>query len=160
MATAATGPGPSLQIRRTFAAPREKVFEAWTQREKLEKWWCRNKPDNLPRYVEFDLRVGGTNRMEVRIADGSVYHQRITFREIKVPEKLIFTYAWEQFSPSGQKDEEQDGTLVTVEFHERGNSTEIVVTHEFFGNAEQRDGHNTGWNASLDVLAQSLKAQA
>ncbi len=152
-------PETRLQIRRTFAAPRKAVFEAWTQREKLEKWMCRDNPKNVPRYTEFDVRPGGTNRMEIRTADGNVYHQQVTFREVKPPEKLVFTWAWERFSPSGQKEEEQDETLVTVEFHDRENSTEVVLTHEFFRDAEQRDRHQTGWNGCFDVLAGILRSQ-
>jgi uncharacterized protein YndB with AHSA1/START domain len=35
-------PEYTLQIRRTFAAPREKVFAAWARREQLEKWMCKD----------------------------------------------------------------------------------------------------------------------
>ncbi len=114
MATPQPRPETSLQIRRMFTASRTKVFEAWTQKEKLEKWMCRDNPKNSPRYTAFDVRSGGTNRMEIRTADGNVYHQRVTFREVKPPEKLVFTWAWERFSLSGQKEEEQDETLVTA----------------------------------------------
>jgi uncharacterized protein YndB with AHSA1/START domain len=64
MASSITGPETKVEIRRMFAAPREKVFEAWTQREKLEKWMCRF-PRNETRYTAFDARPGGTNLMEV-----------------------------------------------------------------------------------------------
>jgi uncharacterized protein YndB with AHSA1/START domain len=157
MATSQPRPETSLQIRRMFTASRAKVFEAWTQKEKLEKWMCRDNPKNSPRYTAFDVRPGGTNRMEIGTADGKVYHQRITFREVKPPEKLVFTWAWERFSASGQKEEEQAQTLVTVEFHERGNWTELVLTHELFQTAEQRDRHSVGWNACFDVLARVLE---
>ncbi len=158
MATPRQAPETRLQIRRTFAAPRQKVFEAWTEREKLEQWMCRDNPENSPRYIEFDVRPGGTNRMEIRTADGHVYHQRVTFREVKPPEKLVFTWAWERFSASGEKDEQSDETLVTVEFHERGNSTEVILTHEFFRDADERDRHSTGWNGCFDVLQRYLLA--
>ena len=106
------------------------------------------------------MRPGGTNLMEIRAADGSVYRQRVVFREVKAPEKLVFTWAWERFSASGQKEEQQEETLVTVEFHERGNSTEVVLTHEFFRDAGQRDQHSKGWNGCFDVLAEYLGSQA
>src|SRR6202795_2588701 len=100
MASSTTGPETKLEIRRMFAAPREKVFEAWTQREKIEKWMCRF-PQNGTRYTAADARPGGTNLMEVTIPDGTTYKQRVTFREIRPPEKLVFTWTWEKFSPSG-----------------------------------------------------------
>jgi len=65
MASTFTGPESRLQIRRMFAAPRPKVFQAWTEREKLEKWMCRVDPTITVRYMEFDVRPGGTNSMDV-----------------------------------------------------------------------------------------------
>jgi len=90
MARSTASPETKLEIRRMFAATREKVFEAWTQREKLEKWMCRF-PGNETRYIAFDGRPGGANIMEVTSQDGTTYEQRVTFREIRPPEKLVFT---------------------------------------------------------------------
>ena len=157
MASTSYRPETKLEIRRMFAATREKVFEAWTQREKLEKWMCRF-PRNETRYTAFDARPGGTNLMEVTGADGATYKQRVTFREIRPPEKLVFTWAWEKFSPSGQKINEQDETLVTVEFQPRGTFTEVFLTHEGFTNAEARADHNKGWNGCFDSLEKALEA--
>ncbi|HJY87131.1 MAG TPA: SRPBCC family protein [Candidatus Acidoferrales bacterium] len=115
-------------------------------------------PEEYTRYVEFDMRPGGSNRMEIRTADGHLYLLRVTFREIVPPEKLVFTWAWERFSASGQKDEQQEETLVTVEFHERGRFTGVVLTHELFRDAELRDRHHTGWTGCFDMLAKVLAA--
>jgi uncharacterized protein YndB with AHSA1/START domain len=157
MASSTAGPETKLEIRRMFAAPREKVFEAWTQQEKVEKWMCRF-PRNETRYTAADARPGGTNSIEVISADGTTYKHGVTFREIRPPEKLVFTWTWEKFSASGQKLNEQVGTLVTVEFHPRGTFTEVFLTHEGFTNAEARADHTRGWNGCLDMLANELKA--
>jgi uncharacterized protein YndB with AHSA1/START domain len=157
MASSVTGPQTKLEIRRMFSAPREKVFEAWTQREKLEKWMCRF-PGNETRYTGADACPGGTNTMEVTSADGTTYKQRVTYREIQRPEKLVFTWTWEKFSASGQKIAEQDETLVTVEFQPRGTFTEVFLKHEGFTNADAREAHNKGWNATFDMLAKALEA--
>src|SRR5271156_371921 len=153
MASSVTGPETKLEIRRMFSAPREKVFEAWTQREKLEKWMCRDNPANSTRYTAFDVRPGGMNCMEITRAEGPAYHLRVTFREIQPPEKLVFAWAWERFSPTGDKNEVQDETLVTVEFKARGNFTEVFLRHENFATVEQCDRHNSGWNGCLTLLA-------
>ena len=157
MASTSAGPETKVEIRRMFAATREKVFEAWTQREKLEKWMCRF-PNNGTRYTAFDARPGGTNVMEVTSADGTMYKQRVTFREIRPPEKLVFTWAWEKFSPSGQKVNEQLETLVTVEFQPRGTFTEVFLTHEGFTDAQARADHNKGWNGCFYALEKALEA--
>jgi uncharacterized protein YndB with AHSA1/START domain len=157
MATAQPGPESRLQIRRTFAAPREKVFDAWTDRKALERWMCRDNPKNDVRYTAFDVRPGGSNRMDIRTADGSVYHQLVSFREVKPPERLVFTWSWERQNAAGVEDEKQDETVVTVEFIARGNSTEMTLTHELFRNAEQRDRHAKGWNGCFNVLETVLQ---
>jgi uncharacterized protein YndB with AHSA1/START domain len=110
------------------------------------------------RYTAADARPGGRNLMEVTTPDGTTYKQRVTFREIRPPEKLVFTWTWEKFSASGQKVNEQDETLVTVEFQPRGTFTEVFLTHEGFSNAEARADHNRGWNGCFDILAKELKA--
>lgn len=157
MASAAAGPGLTLKVKRTFQAPREKVFAAWTERAQMEKWMCRDAT-NDPRYVAFDMRAGGTNKMEIRIRDGSVYHQWMTFREIKPPEKLVFAWGWEKFSPSGEKLERNDETLVTVNFRAQGNATELLLTHEFFPDAKICERHERGWNTCFDLLTKALAA--
>src|ERR1700735_2714226 len=137
MASSVNAPETKLEVRRIFAASREKVFEAWTQREKLEKWMCRF-PGNETRYTGADARLGGTNTMEVTSSDGGTVKQPVTDQEIKPPEKLVFTWSWKKFSASGQEIAEQDETLVTVEFQPRGTFTEVFLTHEGFTNAEAR----------------------
>ena len=96
--------------------------------------------------------------MEVTSQDGTMYKQRVTFREIRPPEKLVFTWAWEKFSPSGQKVNEQLETLVTVEFQVRGTFTEVFLTHEGFTDARARADHNKGWNGCFDALEKALGA--
>src|SRR5439155_13482444 len=52
-----------------------------------------------------------------------------------------------------ETDREVQDSLVTVEFHERGGSTEVILRHEGFLTAAKRDRHNEGWGACLDKLA-------
>ena len=47
-------------------------------------------------------------------------------------------------------------TLVTVEFHDLGAATEVVVTHELFPSEAARDQHQQGWSVCLDHLAESV----
>ena len=150
-------PESKLEVRRMFTAPREKVFEAWTQRDKVEKWMCRF-PKHETRYTAYDARPGGTNVMEVENPQGETFKQSVTFCDIEPPKKLVFTWAWQKFSASGQKIDEVHDTLVTVEFQPRGTFTEVILTHEGFRNAEQREAHNKGWNGCLDLLEAELKA--
>src|SRR5713226_380386 len=115
----------TLQIRRTFAAPREEVFEAWTQPEKLTKWLCRVTEQHSMRILELDVRVGGRYRLEVTTPEGNRYLLSGTYREVQPAERLAFSWKWEGDLDVGE-------TLVTVEFRARGDSTEIVLTHKLF----------------------------
>jgi uncharacterized protein YndB with AHSA1/START domain len=98
--------------------------------------------------VELDLRVGGKYRIHMRAPDGAEHHAVGVYREIDPPNKLVFTWSWE----GG----DMNDTLVTVEFLDRGATTELVLTHELFPNDEARKQHAAGWNAALDKLVQTL----
>jgi hypothetical protein len=56
----------TLQIKRTFAAPREKVLPAWAQREQIEQWMCKDVYSHTVIHHQQDIRTGG----RYRIADG------------------------------------------------------------------------------------------
>ena len=137
----------TLHLKRTFAATREKVFRAWTDPEALKRWWG---PEGFSTpAAEIDLRVGGKYRIAMRSPHGDTYQLVGTYREVRPPEKLVYTWAWEA-------EPEQGETLVTVEFLDRGDSTEVILTHELFPNEKVRDEHGKGWTGSLDRLAKTL----
>ena len=160
MATPQSSPGLTLQVRRTFAAPREKVFAAWTQREQLEKWMCRDVASHTIIHHQQDIRPGGRWCLEVRDpAKNEVYWGQGVYREVKPVEKLVFTWSWTKDSPDGANlHPGSEETLVTVEFFARGNSTEVVLTHTAFATAARRDEHDRGWNGCFDVLEKMLAA--
>lgn len=161
MAAPQQTPGFTLQIRRVFAAPREKVFAAFAQREQLEQWMCKDVSAHVVIHHEQDIRTGGRYHMEVRDpAKGETYMGRGVYREVKPPEKIVFTWSWTKETLGGPPVEllpASPETLVTVEFFARGNETEVVLTHATFGTAKDRDDHNRGWNGCFDVLAQVLQ---
>ena len=133
-----------LVIRRTLQAPREKVFAAWTEEEALKQWWG---PEGMTCHgAECDPRVGGRYRIEIRGGKGEVYAAYGEFKLVEPPEKLVYTWRWEQWT------KEMPETTVTVEFIDKGGATELILTHEGFADAETRDDHNGGWNSALDCL--------
>jgi uncharacterized protein YndB with AHSA1/START domain len=112
------------------------------------KWWAAG--DGFTTTVaEVDLRVGGRYRLGMKSPDdGAVHVCTGVYREVRPPSRLVYTWAWEG---SGGPD-----TLVTVEFHDRGGSTEVVLTHGGFVDAVDRDRHVTGWTGCLDNLTNVL----
>jgi uncharacterized protein YndB with AHSA1/START domain len=141
-----------LQIRRTFRGTRERIFRAWTEAKELEQWMCRDA-GHTTKYLESDVRPGGRFRLEGRTPTGDVYWLWGTYKEVKPPERLVFTWAWEMAS---KREDSMGETMVTVEFLSKGESTEVVLTHEFFKNAALRDGTTKGWEECLDILGRSL----
>jgi uncharacterized protein YndB with AHSA1/START domain len=162
MASPKQKPEYSVQIRRTFAASREKVFAAWAQRDQLEKWMCRDVSAHIITHHQQDIRTGGRYLMEVRDPNRSeTYWGQGVYREVKPPERIVFTWSWTIGAPDGEQlDPDSPETEVAVEFFARGNFTEVVLSHSGFGTAKIRDEHDRGWNGCLDVLARVLQASA
>jgi len=158
MSTANSSPAPSVQVQRIFQAPAAKVFAAWTQRKQLEQWLCRDNPQNEVRYEEYDFRVGGGFRFENHLPDGTVVKQWGTYREATPPERLVFTWCWQFFKPSGEKGSEPEESLVTVKFRDLGGSTEVTLTHELLKTEDVRKSVVAGWNGCFDKLAECLRA--
>jgi uncharacterized protein YndB with AHSA1/START domain len=136
----------SLTIRRTINALRQKVFDAWTQTDHLKNWWRAN-PKWSTEIAEVDLRVGGKYRLGMRDPEqDGPFVCCGEFVEVNSPEKVAYTWSWE--SPGMDVGE----TLVTVEFIENGEATDLVLTHERFPNSEAATKHNQGWTACIEAL--------
>jgi uncharacterized protein YndB with AHSA1/START domain len=144
-----------VQLRRVFHAPRAKVWAAWTEREQLEQWMCKDDPTHHARYTELEVRPGGRYVIEIPLPDGK-YVGTGTFREVQPPERLVFTWAWTRFPEKTGEPSQDAESLVTVELIDRGASTEMIFTHENFESAEIREGTRTGWLGCFEYLAKVL----
>ncbi len=106
------------------------------------------------KYLELDVRTRGRYVMEVTdSATGGEYIGRGLYREVMPPEKLVFTWACTRRQPDGSEGSLHSETQVTVEFWERARSTEVVLTHEFFRTARERQETEQGWKGCFDALA-------
>jgi uncharacterized protein YndB with AHSA1/START domain len=143
-----------LELSRVFDAPRELVFKAWTDASQFKQWFGAAACDGgALQSVKVDARVGGKYRLQVRRADGEFYTTVGVYREVKPPERLVFTWAFEK-DGSGEEfgEVEPPETLVTLEFRARGKQTELILTHENFASPESRDRHEQGWTRCLNEL--------
>ena len=153
-----TPPLPSettLKIKRTYAAPRDKVFRAWTDPKELTSWFAPSDDYSTP-LAEVDLRVGGSYRIQMKTADGVTYTVKGAYREVRPPERLVFTWAWVGEPCGGRGLTEFYDTLVTLEFRTVPEGTEMIVRHEYFLSKDERDKHSEGWTGCLDRLSKVL----
>ena len=140
--------GESLSLTRMFNAPRARVFEAFTREDAIQQWYG---PEGFTvPSVRIDPRPGGKYRIEMHSPDGAVYVVVGEFREVKPPEKLVFSWAWLDGAGVGPS------SLVTLTFAENAGQTELKLVHSGFATAESRDGHEKGWASSFESLAQML----
>ena len=140
-----------LVITRTFDAPRALVFKAWTAPEHTVRWFG---PRNFTvPHCTMDFRVGGAYRACICAPDGKEYWMRGIYREIVKPERIVFTFSWEEDGERGREN------LITVTFAEQGDKTRMTFRQAFFDSIEQRDSHHEGWSECLDRLAQFLAGE-
>ncbi len=141
---------PELLIERIFDAPRERVFEAWTTPEQLNRWCCP-KGFALP-HSEGDIRPGGSFKTCIRSPDGQDHWVAGAYREIVAPGKIVFSHAW--LDADGNPGHE---TVVTIRLDDLGGRTKLSLRQAFFTNESARDGHRGGWTEAFDKLAEYVK---
>ncbi|MDB5070273.1 MAG: putative glutathione S-transferase-related transrane protein [Candidatus Eremiobacteraeota bacterium] len=140
---------PALVLRRTYKAPRQRVFDAWTKPELAAK--ILGPGDVTVPEIEMDVRTGGTYRLVMLMPDGERMNVGGTYREVRAPERLAMTWRWEEDDPADEFD-----TLLTLDFNEVAGGTELVLTHEQLASVESRDRHADGWGKILDQLADTV----
>lgn len=142
----------TLQLSRTFPAPRERVFQAWTSAQALKQWFAPGGFKTV--LAEVDLRIGGRYRLGLQGGEAQVFYVSGVYREIEHPSKLVFTWAWEADDGSRQGD-----TLVTIQFVSHKNETQIVLTHERLPNETSVEQHRGGWTGCFESLTAYLQKE-
>ncbi|MFL6044665.1 MAG: SRPBCC domain-containing protein, partial [Propionibacteriaceae bacterium] len=105
----------TLRMQRTFDAPAQAVFDAWTSEEVMRRWWHAGRDWETP-VATVDLRVGGDVRVVMRNPHtGEEYGGGGRYTEIDPPNRLAFTWIW---------DDNPTRTLIELAFEE----TEGVTT--------------------------------
>ncbi len=155
-----------LVITRVFDAPRQLVFKAWSQAERLAQWWgpkgCSIEVSRL------DFRPGGEFHYRMGTPDGGEMWGKFIYREIAEPEKIVFVSSFSDrqgnitrspFSPSWPLQvlnnltlTEQNGkTLLTLSGGPIGATEEEQQTFvSFVGSMQQ------GFSGTFDQLAEYL----
>ncbi len=150
-----------LIITWIFDAPRELVWKAWTDPERVKRWWGP-KGFTSPVY-KIDLRVSGVYLNCMRSPDGQDYWGTGVYREIVEPERIVYTDSFSDAegnlvpaSNYGMSGDWPLELLVTVTFEEHEGKTKMTLQHVGIPAGENRDLAKAGWNESFDKLAEYL----
>ncbi len=117
-----------IVIDRLVDAPRELVWKAWTELQHLERWWGPNGFTTTTR--EIDVRPGGVWRFIMHGPDGTDFKNRIVFREVTPPARLVYAHDDDGEGASGE-------FLTTVTFVDVGGKTEVTMRSLFASKAER-----------------------
>ena len=141
-----------LEFVRTYDAPRQLVWEAWTDPDQIAQWWGPRGVTTPRESIELDLRPGGRMAFDmVDDATGARYPNSGTFLEVEPPERLVW-------ADDGFADGSGKGTA-TVTFAEVDASTTALTVHLVADFSESvRAGAERGWGTQLDKLAEYLGA--
>jgi uncharacterized protein YndB with AHSA1/START domain len=153
-----SAPEREIIVTRVFDAPREMVWDAWTDPNKVSKWWG---PKGFSTTIkEMDLRTGGRWSHVMHGPDGTDYPNESVFKEVVKPERIVYQHE------GGKQDGRRIGFTSTWTFDkEPGNKTRLTI-HMVFETAEAREfvvkEHRAieGGNQTLGRLAEFLAASS
>lgn len=142
-----------FKMERSFDAPVELVFRAFSEPELIPKWWGKR---GNPTVVEtFDFRPGGAWRFTNHSPDGTVWGFSGEFREIDPPRRIVQTFSFDPIP----------GYIIeTITFEHMGSQTKVSYV-SLFDSMEARDGMAASGMESgavetynrLDELLEELK---
>jgi uncharacterized protein YndB with AHSA1/START domain len=144
----------TIVIEREFDAPRELVWQVWTDPDEVAKWWGPEHFTTPREKIEFDLKPGGVSRLTMVGPDGEEYPNDGHFIDVEPPERL-----------SVREEEIEHPQLesgeTTIEFLDLGGGrTKVVVTSRLVASDEVPDLAHQGWNSQLDKLVVLLAERA
>lgn len=137
--------GAHIKLERLIPAPRQAVFQAWLDPERLVRFMCPAEGSTVAR-AETDPRVGGRFLIVMRVGGQDLPHQG-EYRQIDPPQRLVFT--WQSvFAPPDSE--------VTLTFDEAGGGqTLVTLVHRGLPAAVQPD-HHDGWTHILALLSATV----
>ncbi len=139
-----------ITITRVFEAPRELVWKAWTEPERLARWWGKRGWNAVPSSITMDVRPGGAFRVTtVSEEDGAEMPTEGVYREVLAPERLVFAEV--------PREDCHEGAVGTVTLTERRDgTTEMVFQTTIWATGEHTDSTAGGLESAFDRLAETL----
>lgn len=151
-----------LLITRIFSTPRELVWKAWTEPERVMRWWG-------PKYFtspicKMDFRVGGSYHFCMQSPEGEDFWSTGVYLEIIPLEKIVCTDSFADENgnvvPATYYDMEEDFPLeleLTITFEDHNGNTKMILRHIGIPEGITQELTKQGWNESFDKLAEILE---
>jgi uncharacterized protein YndB with AHSA1/START domain len=139
-----------ITITRVFDAPRERVWQEWTEPEPFADWFGGPESEVPLASVSMDVRPGGSWRATMFASPGRrEIHWKGEYREVIAPERLVFTVS----DQSGDETYE----LITVVLTDLGEGrTEMLFQQRGAMSAEQYERAGQGWSSFFERIAERL----
>ena len=129
LTAARTAAGKEFAISRVYDAPRDLVWKAWTQGERLAQWW--GPRGSKVRVLKLEVRPGGMFHYSFEYQPGKPMWGRFIYREIAAPERLVFVNSFTdvhgEIIRAPIKDNWPLEVLNTVTLSERGGQTALTL---------------------------------
>ena len=141
----------TITVRRTVPASPHDVFAAWTEVDRLARWWW---PQLAGTTYDVDAREGGLFRIQSPVIGATVSGR---YAEVDPPRRLVFSWVWQD---DGEPESGEDQVVVT--FEPDGDGTAVTVEHTSAEHVPD-GGAEQGWNDVLDRLraqAQSMSSRS
>lgn len=139
-------------VRRLIKVDRARVFDAFGRSEALAHWFTPSEDVSLE-VLAFEFVPMGGFRLRYTMPDGARLVVGGAYELIAPPEKLAFSWIWEAPDPHADIP-----TRVLIRFLEKGDSTEVVVTHSQLASKEDCTLSTAAWECTLDNLERTLSA--
>lgn len=141
-----------LTITRTFAAPPELVYEAWTRPEHFSVWFGTEDVDVPLDSLSMDVRVGGSWTAVMLLPDGNRINWAGEYTEVDPPRRLALTMTDDPSQPAGDP--------ITVDFRAVDGGTEMTLVQPRHGMTdEQLEQTVLGYNGFFDAMEKLLAAR-
>lgn len=144
-----------IVLTRVYHAPKKLVFSAFTEQGALDQWFGPNGFTSTTE--EFSFKVGGLWRFKFTAPDGTIYDNRIEYKEISPYDRLVFHHG-------ADKDDDPNRFYVTITFDEQQNKKTVLTLRQLHPSKERRDV-GIGFGAvefgfqTLEKLAQFLRKE-
>ncbi len=159
---------PSI-LTREYNAPRQLVFEAWTQSNHLKNWMFPFEGFTCE-YISADIKSGGSSLHKMITPDGFEMWLLTKYEEVIPPGNLIFRQYMSneksEILSNPQMPDWPKEMRATITFEEEGDKTKIVLIWEPIDPTKKEADifatslieHGNGWEGGLDQLTKYLAA--